>query len=334
MACLFAFASQSASAIDDSSQVYLQKGIEEKNAQRYMVASQYFEKATNINDKNVQAYLQNALVNLEMRKTDQAKAAFTKVYELDPTNSIAIQNLAELYFSYRQFQKAIDFAGKTKNYANADRIIGMSHYQLEDYASAVNALAIYLQKNPTDAQATYTMGRSYLDMEEYKKAFPFYAKAVELDKSKNVWAYELGLLSYTLNDYKNAAKYFNVAIENGYPQGNDVSENLGFSYIYSGEFEKGEKLLLSVIAKKPGSKDLLRDIAETYYQNKMYDKSLEFCQKLLEMNMKDGKALWQAGLCFQKKGEKDRGQQMCDKAIELDPSLAGMRQKSMSPMGL
>jgi len=64
-----------------------------------------------------------------------------------------------------------------------------------------------------------------------------------------------------------------------------------------------------------------------FYDGKMYDKCLDYCQKLMEMDMKDGKALYQAGLCFQKKGEVSRGQQMCDKAIEMDPTLAGLRRK-------
>ena len=59
----------------------------------------------------------------------------------------------------------------------------------------------------------------------------------------------------------------------------------------------------------------------------MYDKSLEFCQKLMELDLKDGRALYQAGLCFQQKGDKERGAQMCDKAIELDPSLRGLKTK-------
>lgn len=113
-------------------------------------------------------------------------------------------------------------------------------------------------------------------------------------------------------------------------QSNDFSENLGYAYIFGGEFEKEEKLLLAILVKKPGSKDILRDIAEAYYGQKMYDKSLEYCQKLMELDMKDAKALYQAGLCFQKKGQKEKGQGMCDKAIEMDPSLASMRQKSMS----
>jgi tetratricopeptide (TPR) repeat protein len=103
--------------------------------------------------------------------------------------------------------------------------------------------------------------------------------------------------------------------------------------MFSGEFEKGEKMLLAILARKPGNVDILRDIAEAYYTQKMYDKSLEFCQKLMEADAKDAKALYQAGLCFQKKGQKDKGQGMCDKAIEMDPSLASMRQKSMT-MGL
>ena len=72
---------------------------------------------------------------------------------------------------------------------------------------------------------------------------------------------------------------------------------------------------------------MLRDIAEVLYKQKQYDKSLAYCQRLMEIDMKDGKALYQAGLNFQRKGEKDRGQQMCDKAIELDPSLDGLRRK-------
>ena len=111
---------------------------------------------------------------------------------------------------------------------------------------------------------------------------------------------------------------------------NDFNENLGYAYIYSGQFDNGEKELLAILDKKPDNKEMIRDIAEAYYKQKMYDKSLNYLQKLLEMDTKDGKALYQAGLCFQKKGQKNKGEGMCDKAIEIDPSLSGLRQKMMS----
>ena len=318
------------SQVNDSAKVYYQKGLDEKNAHHFLVASKYFDKAVQFDPKFTAAYLENGYANIEMRKTDIAKAHFFKVYELDPSNTEAMKQLTDLYYSYRQFQKAIELASKCKNCDNAKRVIAMSNFQLEDYGNSVKGLTDVLAKNPADAEATYTLGRSYLEMEQYKQAIPYYSKAIQLDATKNVWMYELGLIYYNQNDFKNAAVFFGKAADAGYTQTNDFAENLGYAYIYSGEFEKGEKLLLGILAKKPGNKDILRDIAQAYYDHKMFDKSLEYCQKLMEMDSKDAKALYQAGLCFQKKGQKDKGQAMCDKAIEMDPSLASLRQKSMS----
>jgi len=43
--------------------------------------------------------------------------------------------------------------------------------------------------------------------------------------------------------------------------------------------------------------------------------------------------LYMIGMCYQKKGEKDKGVRLCDKAIEMDPSLASLKQKKLD-MGL
>lgn len=317
-------------AQQDSAQHYFNKGTEEKNAKRWMVAAKHYDKAIQFNPKFKEAYLENGYANLEMRRTDVAKGHFMKVLDIEPGNASAIKELTELFFSYRQYEKAIEYAQKCTTCPNAGRIIGQSQYELEDYAAAVKTLLGVIAKNPADAEAQYAIGRSYLEMEEYKSAIPYYAKAIELDKTRNVWMYELGLQYYNMNDFKNALDQFTKAAESGYPKGNDFNENVGYCQIYTGNFEAGEKTLLEIYAKKPGNKDILRDIAEIYYQRKLYDKSLDFCQKLLEMDKNDGKALYQAGLCFQKKGQTDRGQQMCDKAIEMDPSLASLRQKKMS----
>jgi tetratricopeptide (TPR) repeat protein len=207
----------------------------------------------------------------------------------------------------------------------------MSFYQQEDYAQAEKFLLNAIKKNSNDAEATYTLARNYLDMEEYKKAVPWYEKAIGMPGAKNVWMYELGLLYYNNNDYKNAVTAFEKAAASGFEQKNDFNENMGYASLYAGDYSKGEKLLLDILKRKPNNTVLLRDMSEIFYQQKQYDKSLEYCQRLMQIDAKDGKALYQAGLCFQKKGEKDRGQQMCDKAIEMDPSLANLKRKKEMP---
>jgi len=314
----------------DSSSYYFKKGIEEKDAKRYQVASKYFGEAIQLNPTYTVAYVENGYANLEMRKIDEAKQNFTRAYELDPANDAAIKELVELNYNYRHYQKAIDLAQKCKSCPNADRIVAMSYYQLEDYPKAEKNLLPLLERNPTDAELTYITGRNYMEMGMELKAIPYYVKAIQLDENRSNWMFELGLLYYNNNDFKSAVVYFNKAVEKGFIQSNDFNENLGFAYLYSGEYEKGEKLLFEIYERRPGDKDILRDMAQAYYDSRMYDKSLAICQKLLEADKNDGQALYQAGMCFQKKGQKQRGQQMCDRAIELDPSLNKLRQKKMS----
>ncbi|HAO47406.1 MAG TPA: tetratricopeptide repeat protein [Ferruginibacter sp.] len=314
----------------DSSSYYFKKGIEEKEAKRYQVASKYFSDAIQLNPSYTVAYMENGYANLEMRRIDEAKQNFTRAYELDPANDAALKELVELNYNYRHFQKAIDLAEKCKSCPNADRIVALSYYQLENYPKAEKNLLPLLEKNPGDAELTYTTGRNYMEMGLEDKAIIYYEKAVQLDESRSSWFFELGLLYYNNNKFKQAVVSFNQAAEKGFVQSNDFNENLGFAYLYSGEYEKGEKMLLEIYERRPGDKDILRDMAQAYYDSKMYDKSLDICQKLLEADKNDGRAIYQAGLCFIKKGQVQRGQQMCDRGIELDPSLNKLRQKKMT----
>ena len=311
----------------DSAAIYLKKGKSEASEKKWLLATQHFDKAIQFDPQSAEAYLANAIALTEMRKITKAKENYEKLHQLQPKQPDAIKALMEINYNYRRFDDAISFANKCINCPQANRIIGMSHYQQEDYAAAEKYLMIAVKNDQQDAEATYTLARTYLDMEEYKKALPWFEKAAQLPAAKNSWIYELGLLYYNNNDYKNAVVAFEKAAANGYETKNDFNENLGFASLYSGQYEKGEKLLSAVLKRKPNNKTLMRDMAEIYYGQKQFDKSLEYCQMLMELDPNDGKALYQAGLNFQKKGQKDRGQQMCDKAIEMDPSLNSLRTK-------
>jgi tetratricopeptide (TPR) repeat protein len=318
----------------DSAMLFFQQGVTQNSLKHYSVASNYFDSAIAFNPDYKDAYKEKALVNIQMRRTDVAKATLIKAYELDTTDVVVINELAQLYFDYRQFQKAIKFAKKCVNCETSEKIIAMSYYEQEDYGNALPLFQDLLTKNQTDVNVIYAMARSYLDMEEYSKSINYYKAAIKLDTTQNSrWVYELGLIYYNNDDYTNALASFEKAQDMGYAQTSDFNENIGFVYLYTGNFDKGEKILINVLAMKPGNTELLRSMAEVFYTRKMYDKSLQYCEKLIEMDQSDAKALYQAGMCFQKKGEKSKGEKMCDQAIVLDPSLDSLRQKKID-MGL
>lgn len=318
----------------DSAHFYFKKGTDEETAKRYLLSSKYFDKAIQFDPNYIDAYVENGRVNIEMRKIFLAKGYFEKAYKLQPENPTVIKELATLYFNDRQFQKAIDLAQKCKSCPDAERIMAMSNYQIEDYVKAVAGLEKYLSKNPNDAEATYTLGRSYLELEDYKNAIRYYQKALAIDPTKGVWMYELALQLYNSNDYPNAKKYFVMAGDAGYPKSNDYYENLGFAYINVGEIDNGLKNLTIVLSRKPNNKELLNDIAQALYSAKHYEEALGYYQKLLELNSKDANSLYMAGITFQKMGQKEKGVAMCDEAIKIDPALAKNRQKKGDQFGL
>jgi len=318
----------------DSAQFYFKKGIEEKDVRRFAIAEKNFDKSIRFNQNYTEAYMENGNVDLEMRKIDAALGNFTKAYQLQPNNNELVKQLSTLYFNNRQFQKAIDLAQKCSNCPDADRIMGMSYYNLEDYGKAETLLQKAVNKNDKDAEAAYTLGRTYLELENEKNAIPQFQRAIAIEPSRNVWMYELGLIYYNQNDYKNALKYFNMAVDAGYNKTNDFYENLGFAQLYTGDAQNGMKTLTEVLNRKPNNKELLNNIANAMYETKRYDDALLYFEKLLELNPKDASSLFMAGMVFQKKGEKEKGQKICDKAIEMDPSLARNRQKKDIPMGL
>ena len=318
----------------DSSQVYFKKGLDEKAARRYLVAATYFDRAINFNPKFTQAYIENGKVDLEMRKVDAAMGSFTKANQLEPANPDAIRELTSLYFNNRQFEKAIDMLQKCKDCPDAEKIVAMSNYNLEDYGKAVIGLQKALAKSPNDAEMLYTLGRSYLELEDNKNAITSYEKAVAIDPAKNAWVYELGLMYYNQDQYADALKCFNKASDAGYAKSNDFLENIGFAYLYSNDIDNGIKNLSIVLSRKPNNVELLTDIAQAMYKVHRYDDALVYYQKLMELNPKDANTLYMAGMAFQKKGQKEKGQSMCDKAIAMDPSLASKRQKQGEQFGL
>ena len=321
-----------ANKFSDSATFYFNKGITEKNEKRFLTATANFEKAISFNKNYTEAYIENGFANKEMRKTEQVKANFLKAYDLQPTNIEIIKELTNLFYDYRQWNKAMEFANKCVGCDNTERIIGLCNYETENYVAAEKFLLKSLIKKPEDALVNYTLARAYMEMEVYKKAVPYFEKAAALNPEKNAWAYELGLVYYNNNNFRSAVTAFETAAKNGYVASNDYNENYGYALLYSGQYAKGEAKLLTIYQKK-GNKEMLRDLAQILYEQKQYDRSLDYCQKLLEADPKDAKALYQAGLTFQKMGQKDKGQGMCDKAIEMDPSLASKRSKSMDMSG-
>lgn len=318
----------------ESAQQYYQSGLKKTTSRLYNAASLDFDRAIKMDSSFLDAYIANGKANIEMNRVYQAGQFYEKAHQLDPNNTQVTEQLMLINFNARQNAKAIKLAQQCKGCKGTDRIIGISYYRMEDYGQTATYLKKAINEDANDADAAYTLGRTYIELNDLKAAIPLYERAIQLEPKQTRWIYEMALINYNANNFPNAIKYFEMAKAAGLNQSLDFLENYGFALLYAGDINNGLKTLDEVMKKKPGNTSLLNDVAYTMYETKKYDQAIQFFEKLLIINPNDAKSLYMAGMCFQKTGQDKKGQKICDKAIEMDPSLAKNRQKKEIPMGL
>ncbi len=318
----------------DSAAAYLQKGMTEKQAGRRQVSLKYFEKAYTFDGGNKAIITELASAYYDLRKYALSRESYKQLVALGENTPEIYKSLVDLSFNLKQPDDVILYAGKLKEVDPSAKVgfyLGKVQYEQENYGEAIKQLNIAAKEDPTNAEAPYMIARSYADMENYKQCIPFFEKAIELDPSKNNWMYEFGLIYYAMHEDKLSLKYILMAGEKGYKRDNEYLENLGIAYLNSGDLEQGVLILQEILKRRPTDLNILNMVAEAYYYKGKYPEAMEYWDQMLAVDMKNASALYMIGMCYQKKGDKDKGQLLCDKAIEMDPSLASLKQKKSMP---
>jgi len=184
-------------------------------------------------------------------------------------------------------------------------------------------------ENPKKLEAVTLLGKVLIEMSNYKQAIAVYNKTLELDPNNNQLIYELGLLYYTMNDEKTAVKYFELAADKGYKTDLDYYENLGLAYL-DNNLSKGVETLNKVLESKPNNTEILFQIAQAYYKVEKFQDAANTYYKVYENDPTNSRALYMTGVAFQKKGDKNKGIQMCEQAIQMDPNLAQLKSQKFS----
>jgi len=318
------------SAQPDSSNYFLQKGLDEKQKGRRMESLKNFEKAIKYDTANKAVLSELASAYMDLRKYYQAKETYKRMIALGETSAANYKQLLQLCFNMKAYDEAIVYATALKKADPSEKInyyLGKINYDREDYGEALKYLSAAAADDPNNAEIPYMIGRSYADMQNLKQAIPFYEKAIQLDDTKYGWIYELGLICYSNNNNLDALKYILLAGNKGYPKDNVYMQNLGVAYIDAGKFDEGISILNDVLKKRPSDLTLLDMIAQSYYEKGKYDDAMNNWDAILGYDKTNASALYMIGMCYLKKGDKTKGTQLCDKAIEMDPSLAMYKQK-------
>ena len=328
------FISSVSVAQTDSASYFLQKGLEEKGKGRLMESYKAFDKAYKYknNDKQITAELAVALFDL--RRYPQAKEKYLQLESMGDKSVTTLKQLMTISFNLRQYPDAIKYAHLVKKTDDSEKTafyIGKAHFENENYGDAIKFLNIAAKEDAANAEVPYLIARAYADMMNYKQAIPFFEKALTLDATNNRMMYEIGLIYYAMHDDKNSLTYLLLAAEKGYKRDNEYLENLAIAYLNNGKTDLGLDILKEALNRRPSDMNLLNMMAEANYEAKRYQGAINYWDQVLTIDKQNASALYMIGMSFQKKGEKQKGIALCDKAIEMDPSLSKNKQKIQMP---
>lgn len=340
-----AFSQQSLNGVDpapastamagvDSADYFLQKGLQEKQNGRRLESLKNFEKAARYDANSRAIVTELALAYQDLRRYTFARDMYRKLVELGDESPATYRQLLALSFQLKQHQDVIEYANRLKRLDPSEKInyyLGRSHYDLDNYGEAIRFLNEAAKEDPGNAEIPYLVAHSYADMMNYKLAIPYFKKAVELDPTKAYWIYEMGLIYYAMHADKEALQAILLAGERGYPRDNDYLENLGIAYLNVGNLDQGVNILNEILKRKPSDLNILNMVAEAYYYKGKYQLAIDYWDQVLLYDKGNASALYMIGMSYQKKGEKEKGIALCDKAIELDPSLSNLKQKKQMP---
>jgi tetratricopeptide (TPR) repeat protein len=86
--------------------------------------------------------------------------------------------------------------------------------------------------------------------------------------------------------------------------------------------------------RKPTDQELLYNIGDAFYHSGKYQEAIDHWDQILALDKKNANALYMIGMAYQKKGDKQKGEQLCNQAIAMDPNLKELRQERKMPGGM
>ncbi|MFL5742123.1 MAG: tetratricopeptide repeat protein [Flavisolibacter sp.] len=321
-------------AQSDSSSYYLHKGLEEKAKDRRQESLHQFEKAYTYNNNSKPVVSELAAAYLDLRRYGQAKEKFLQLEKMGDQTDSTYRELMLLSFNMRQFDDVIKYASLLKKVKPSEQTayyLAKSFYEKEDLGNAIKYFDIAAKENPDNAEIPYTIARAYADMFNYQQSVNYFQKAIALNPNQSRWIYEMALIYYAIPDEKNSLKYMLEAGEKGYKKDNEYMTNLSTAYINAGKFDEGINILKDLLQKRPYDVNIINSLAEAYYDVKNYDEAIGYYNQLLSIDQKNASALYMIGMSLQKKGQKEKGMALCDKAIQMDPNLENLRNKKQLP---
>lgn len=225
---------------------------------------------------------------LNAQQIQEVVQALQKSIELDPNNTQAVFDAANIFYKIKYWREAAEFYKKytdaKKDNAEAWEKYGISAYNAKAFTDAVGVLDEAVKRNPQVMELRTMLGHSLYITKDFARSIAMY-KSVPQDSLSADEIYRIGFSYYQTKDTVNAISYL----------------------------ERTLKL-------EKDNSDAIGTLAAIYLTQKKYEKAGGYYEQLLEKDPKNLTALFYAGFSYNVIGKQDTAKGFYKRLLALRPN--------------
>ncbi len=246
--------------------------------------------ATQINPSDPSLWYRLATTIMKNRGLNSAQieevvAALQKSIELDPNNTQALFDAANIFYKIKYWRQAAEFFKKytdvKKDNAEAWEKYGTSAYNAKAYTDAITVLDVAISLNPKNSELKSMQAHSLYLAKEYQKSLALY-KGFPIDSLNSEQLYRMGFSYYQLKDTVNAIGYLEktLALDK---ENMDAIGTLAAIYLTQKKYDKAVVEYEKMLTKDPKNLTALYWSAYSYFVLDKIDKAKSYYKTIVAM---------------------------------------------------
>lgn len=270
------------------------------------------------------AFYMRGMRRAAQSRWQDAEADFTQTLQADPKHALAYSNRGRArVFLNRPSDALKDCAEASRldpKLCHAHYIRGLAHNNLKKYDDAIADFNRAIELDPNSAPAFLDRGFAYFQKQNWDQAIREFDEAIRLDPDYGMAYSNLGVTYLRKNQLDRALEEYNKAVSKGYTP---AFKNRGDLYLNRGQLVNAAADYEEAVKSNPRWFDLRLSLAQVYYKNRDYQKSLFHANQAVSLNTKSAPALQLRGEANELLNNSIAAHKDYVAAIQLDPKLAG-----------
>lgn len=253
--------------------IYFDKG-------RYQKALDNYNKALNLEPKNIDALICVGLCYRNLKEYDKAIEYYNTALEIEPDNKTALNNKGYALEMKDQIEEALEMYKKSlevdPNYDMPLVNLTKIYIDKKDYEAAIKVYKNALKVDPINTANWIDLGRAYRFMEKYDKAIKAYSEALRLVPSNKIAWNNIGYVYFMQKEYEKAI--------------DALTKSLEIDWLYDLPYSNLNKIYKEMIDQNIIDFKLWKKLANAFLVARAYKRALDASNRMLDIGLEDNDA--------------------------------------------